>query len=305
MPLVADPRVEATRRLLVDAASDVQPGWQVLVRSQPPARPLIEEVSREIARRGAYALSALALDSSAASPPGRTRRPRSCSATLADDRGPRDRERRLLHGRSIAPGEHARRLGHPGRADGPRCRRSRRHARSRSSATRSRGSAASSPTSALAQDAGMSLERFEDFLYGAVLVDWDALERRWRGSPSASTRAKRGADRRARAPTSPSASRGATGRSTRVGANMPGGEIFYSPVEDSAEGVISFSEYPACYFGHDVDGVAPPLRGRPDRRGLGRARTRTSCIVRLDIGRGRTRCWASSGSAATRASSGT
>ena len=36
---------------------------------------------------------------------------------------------------------------------------------------------------------------------------------------------------------------------------MPGGEIFYSPVEDSAEGVISYSEYPACYLGHEVDGV--------------------------------------------------
>jgi aminopeptidase len=36
---------------------------------------------------------------------------------------------------------------------------------------------------------------------------------------------------------------------------MPGGEIFYSPVEDSAEGVISYSEYPACYLGHEVGGV--------------------------------------------------
>jgi aminopeptidase len=37
--------------------------------------------------------------------------------------------------------------------------------------------------------------------------------------------------------------------------NMPGGEVFYSPVEDSAEGVISYSEYPACYLGREVEGV--------------------------------------------------
>jgi len=36
---------------------------------------------------------------------------------------------------------------------------------------------------------------------------------------------------------------------------MPGGEIFYSPVEDSAQGVIAYSEYPACYHGHEVAGV--------------------------------------------------
>ena len=37
--------------------------------------------------------------------------------------------------------------------------------------------------------------------------------------------------------------------------NMPGGEVFYSPVEDSAQGVIEFREFPAVYLGHEVDGV--------------------------------------------------
>ena len=31
------------------------------------------------------------------------------------------------------------------------------------------------PTSAAAQDAGLSLPAFEDFLYGAVLIDWQEL----------------------------------------------------------------------------------------------------------------------------------
>jgi aminopeptidase len=48
---------------------------------------------------------------------------------------------------------------------------------------------------------------------------------------------------------------GRSGKVDALGANMPGGEVFYSPVEDSAEGVIEFSEYPACYLGHQVPGV--------------------------------------------------
>jgi aminopeptidase len=42
---------------------------------------------------------------------------------------------------------------------------------------------------------------------------------------------------------------------------MPGGEIFYSPVEDSAEGVITYSEYPACYLSHEVGNVRLRFEG--------------------------------------------
>ncbi len=36
---------------------------------------------------------------------------------------------------------------------------------------------------------------------------------------------------------------------------MPGGEVFYSPIEDSAEGEVTFCEFPALYYGHEVSGV--------------------------------------------------
>ena len=51
-----DPRIEEYARLLVERCVHVEPGWQVVIRSSPLARPLIEEVIRNIARRGAYAL---------------------------------------------------------------------------------------------------------------------------------------------------------------------------------------------------------------------------------------------------------
>ena len=37
--------------------------------------------------------------------------------------------------------------------------------------------------------------------------------------------------------------------------NMPGGEVFYCPVEDSTEGVVTFSEFPAVHEPNVVDGV--------------------------------------------------
>src|SRR5688572_8373274 len=53
---VVDPRDRTWAKLMVERCVDVQPGWQVLVLAQPLARPLVEAVVVEIARRGAYAL---------------------------------------------------------------------------------------------------------------------------------------------------------------------------------------------------------------------------------------------------------
>ena len=53
---MTETRLEAYARLLVEYCLDVQPGWQVLIRTQPESRPLLEEVVRGIGRRGAYAV---------------------------------------------------------------------------------------------------------------------------------------------------------------------------------------------------------------------------------------------------------
>ncbi|MCY7304320.1 MAG: aminopeptidase [Thermoleophilia bacterium] len=48
------------------------------------------------------------------------------------------------------------------------------------------------------------------------------------------------------------------GRAMKVdalGSNLPGGEFFGCPIEDSAEGVISFAEFPAVYRGHEMTGI--------------------------------------------------
>ena len=83
-------------------------------------------------------------------------------------------------------------------------------------------------------------------------------------------RGLRGPHRRRRAPICGSRSRGARCGSTRSGANLPGGEFFGCPIEDSAEGEISFGDFPAVYRGREVDRDPAALRGRRRRRCLGR-----------------------------------
>ena len=158
------------------------------------------------------------------------------------------------------------------------------------------------PTQASAQAAEMTLSEFEDFLYGACLVDWDAERERM----------QRLADRfdaadevRIVGPET-DLTLSLAGRHGKVdagGANMPGGEFFFSPVEDSAEGEIAFVEYPASRGGVDVKGVR--LRFESGRVVEASAETNEDFLLTmLDTDEGARRS-ASSGSAATPGSSGT
>jgi aminopeptidase len=255
---VADPRVEQYAKLLVERCVDVQPGWQVLVIGTPLARPLVDEVVRLIARRGAYALVRLefALPSEESIWAGEA--PEQLLAELPgieayqydhvdcyiSIRAPEntrvgsgvDAERYLLRRRAFQP--YLARFINFGKP----------------------WVGCDYPTHALAQDAGMTLHEFEEFLYGAVLIDWDATRERMRRIAD-----RFDAARHVRLVAHDTDLRlSLEGRRAEVdalGANMPGGEFFFSPVEDSAEGIITFSEYPACYAGHQVVGARLRFEG--------------------------------------------
>ena len=53
---VRDGRVERYAELLLGTCLGVERGWQVMVWSTPWARPLLEEVMKQLAERGAYPL---------------------------------------------------------------------------------------------------------------------------------------------------------------------------------------------------------------------------------------------------------
>jgi len=110
------------------------------------------------------------------------------------------------------------------------------------------------PTPALAQDAGMSLPEFEDFLYGSCLVDWEAEHKRISRYAQLFDEAEEvrivgeGTDLRL----------SVAGRRADVDAgtgNMPSGEFFLCPVETSAQGTIAFTEFPAQWGGRELRGV--------------------------------------------------
>jgi aminopeptidase len=244
-----DPRIEAYARLLVDCIAP-EAGWQVLVRSQPPARPLIEEVSRELARRGVRALVRLAFDLVGGV------FVREAPIELLSDLAPieiNEIESANSYMAIVAPENTRDGADIPAERTGPRQQAMRRHHRDYL-ADEKPWVGCCYPTVAAAQDAGMSVRAFEEFLYSAVLVDWDALRRTMEGIAE---RFDRSSTVRIVGPGTDLtfSLEGRLGKVDALGANMPGGEIFYSPVEDSAEGVISYSEYPACYLGHEVSGV--------------------------------------------------
>jgi aminopeptidase len=244
-----DPRVQAYARVLVDCI-EPRPGWQVLVRSQPPGRPLVEEVVRELGRRGARALVRLGFDAVG----GVFTR----FAPLELISNPPDIELQEIGSADsymaiVAP-ENTR-----AGADVPAERLSARQAALRGPhlpflMDEKPWVGCYFPTTAAAQDAGLGLAAFEDFLYGAVLIDWHELREKMERIAQHFDRAE--TVRIVGAETDLTFSlAGREGKVDALAANMPGGEIFYSPVEDTAEGTISYLEYPACYLGHEVDGV--------------------------------------------------
>ena len=116
------------------------------------------------------------------------------------------------------------------------------------------------PTAALAQEAGLGSEAFAELLYGAVLRDWSAEGERMRRVSAHFDAASEirivgtGTDLRL-------SLEGRTMRVDSLGANLPGGEFFGCPVEDSAEGEISFGDFPAVYRGREVAGIRLAFAG--------------------------------------------
>ena len=109
------------------------------------------------------------------------------------------------------------------------------------------------PTNALAQEADMSLAEYEDFLYGATNIDWDKVKEKEMALKKVLDRGREvhivGLETDLKL-----SIKGRKAITCCGERNMPDGEVFLSPVEDSAEGHI-FYEMPAIYAGREVTGI--------------------------------------------------
>lgn len=250
---MTDPRVERYAALLLDTCLQVERGWQVLVWGYPHARPLLEAVTREIGRRGAYPLLRLTFggglvyhrdwlrhapfDLLGEPAPIDVHTLDHCDALLAIAAPDNTRD-----GSDIAPERTA------------AVQAAYRRSMERVNANDFPWVMCWFPTPALAQDAGMPLHAFEEFLYGSVLLDWEAEHARLSKLAALFDAADdvrivgEGTDLRL----------SLAGRRMEVDAgkgNMPGGEFFGCPVEDSAEGTITFAEFPQLRDGRQLRNV--------------------------------------------------
>ncbi len=116
------------------------------------------------------------------------------------------------------------------------------------------------PTNAHAQDAEMSLSEYEDFVYGACMPDVDDPVGYWQRFSAWQQKIVdwlKGKERVHVVGPETDLHLSIAGRTFMNSdgkRNMPSGEVFTGPVEDSVEGHVYFS-YPAIYRGREVSGV--------------------------------------------------
>ncbi len=116
------------------------------------------------------------------------------------------------------------------------------------------------PTHALAQEAGMSLSEYENFVYGACFLDEEDPVEAWKQFAKQQQRYVdflngKQTIRIVGKDTDLTVSvEGRTWINSDAKLNMPDGEVYTSPVEDTANGTIYF-DYPAIFQGVAVEGV--------------------------------------------------
>jgi len=116
------------------------------------------------------------------------------------------------------------------------------------------------PCNASAQDAEMSLDEYEDFVLEACLVHLKDPIAAWKKVHNKQEKICKVLNKRKKIRVVTEGTdltflcQGRKWINCDGKANMPDGEIFTGPIEDSVEGTIAFS-FPACYMGREVHGV--------------------------------------------------
>lgn len=242
-----DPRISRWAKTLVGYCLEVRPGQTVHIAATPAAELLVAEVYREVLRAGAHPVTRIALAGL-----------REILLREGSDEQLAwvDPAERLLHERvdaslRIMSETNTRQLAgiDPKRlAAGNRAARELTQLRMRRAAEgEERWCLTLFPTEAYAQDAGMSLADFEEFVYEACFLNSDDPAARWRELGARQQfyvdwlAGKRevhvvGPDTDLRLSIA-----GRTFRNSDGKRNFPSGEFFTGPVEDSVEGHIRFT----------------------------------------------------------------
>jgi len=260
-----DPRHPRLAQVLVDYSLAIRPGDKPVIYSTPQGLPLIREVYRHALRAGAYPTARLTHDDLLEI---KLREGSDVQVSYLSDLDRQEIEHfdarlhiiaeentKALSG--VAPEKMA--LYEQGQA--PRMERM----MERFGRGELRWCVTLFPTPAHAQDAGMSLPEYEEFVYGACLLDQDDPAEGWRSLAMEQQRIAAFLSRhdaiRIEAPETDITFRTA-GRiwvSSDGHEDFPDGEVFTAPIEESVKGTISFS-YPVVYGGRELKGVRLTFR---------------------------------------------
>lgn len=259
---MSDLRVSRLAQVLVDYCVKVQPGERVTLSAFTPAAPLVEAVFGRVLERGGHPHLMLNLPGLAAlflhrasdvqlayvSPFARaTYEEFECLISMGGKSNTRelsgvDPARQAIQRQAAAP--------------------LRETYFARTAAGTFKWVATEYPTDAAAQDAEMSLRDYEDFVYGACHVDDQAVDpvAYWQGVSAEQQRLvewmkphERVAVRGPNVDLTLSV-KGRTFINADGQRNMPDGEIFTGPVEDSVDGWVRFT-YPVVAFGREIEGI--------------------------------------------------
>jgi aminopeptidase len=257
---MTDPRVENLAKILVEYSTDVQPGDWVLVHGHVLALPLVEEVVRQVIHRGGNPNVHLETE----------------ELTLAELEDANEEQLRWISPLdqvinekvdvtiSLRAASNTRALSNlPPEKEAIR-RQARRplfiNTMKRSAEGKLRWTLTQYPCQAYAQDADMSLREYEDFVYGATFSDQPNPIEKWQQIHEMQQRLiERLKGKNQVVIRSPNCdlALSISGRNfinSDGKRNMPSGEIYTSPVEDSVNGVVRFT-YPAINSGREVEGV--------------------------------------------------
>jgi aminopeptidase len=257
---MSDPRVTNLAKILVGYSTKVKEGEVVAIDGETAAAPLLLAVYEEVLQAGAHAVMNVALDGQIAAYFKHAADPQlewispfaewmvdNVDVRIAIGASTNTRE---LSG--VPPEKQTKRQS----ATGPLMTR----AMKRAAEGSFRWVYTLFPTSAYASEAEMSLADYEDFYYGACLADDSDPMSAWKRASEETVRLadwiEGHEEVRVTAPGT-DITLGVAGRKfiPCVGDhNMPDGEFFTGPVEDSVEGEVSF-HLPAVIGGREVSGV--------------------------------------------------
>lgn len=259
---MADSRLQRLAHVLVNYSTRVQPGEKVAVQGTPAGEPLIDAVYAQVLAGGAYPHLLMSTPNT-----DEILLKRGSEAQL-DYLSPFEKmvmdtfDTRIVIGAPV----NTRTLSNvePARLTRQRAARAplMKSFMERSASGALKWVVAYYPTQALAQDADMSLRDYEDFVYGACHVSDDVADpvAHWHNVRAEQARLVawlKGHDRLTVRGPNIDLSLSIRER-TFINAcgdkNMPDGEIFTGPVEESVNGWVRFT-YPAIFSGREVDGI--------------------------------------------------